>query len=113
MPGLWALAGALALPLIILAVHALFRRRSIWLRLAIAPLAGGFAGGYFYALKLQGETCEKFKGLLCIIQSPDLANVILGAMVCVVAVYLAFPGKKLPPVGLHDEDSVLLGGEEG
>ena len=112
VPGLWALAGALALPLLVLLIHAVFRRRSVWLRLAIAPLAGGFAGGYAFALKLQGQTCEKFKGILCVIQSPDLANIILGAMVCVVAVYLAFPGKKIPPVGITDDGSPLLRRED-
>ncbi len=61
VPSVWALAGALALPVVVLAIHALFRRRSIWLRLPIAPLAGGFAGGYFQALKLQGQTCPDLK----------------------------------------------------
>ena len=105
--GVISLAGALALPVVVLAIHALFRRRSIWLRLPIAPLAGGFAGGYFQALKLQGQTCPELKGLPCILQSPDLPNIILGAMVCVVAVYLAFPGKKIPPVGLQGDGGLL------
>ena len=28
-------------------------------------------------------------------------------MVCVVAVYLAFPGKKLPPLGLQGDGGLL------
>lgn len=98
VPGMWALVGALALPVLAVAGHALFPNRFKALRILFAPLAGGFAGGFFYAVYLQSQTCRDFTGPLCIIQSPpqELANIILGGMLCVVFVYLALPGKKIP-----------------
>lgn len=98
VPGLWALVGAVALPILAVPCHHFFPGRFRVHQLIFAPLAGGFAGGYFYALRLQAGSCADFDGLICIISSPpqELANIILGSMLMVVAVYLALPGRKIP-----------------
>ncbi len=98
VPGLWALVGALAAPVLAALCHAFFPSRYRALQVLFAPVAGGFAGGYFYALSLQMETCRDLVGLLCLISAPpqELANIILGSMLCVVLIYLALPGRKIP-----------------
>ena len=98
VPGLWALVGALAAPALAALCHAFFPGRYRALQVLFAPLAGGFAGGYFYALSLQMETCRDLVGLLCLISQPPqvLANIILGAMHSVVVIYLTLPGRKIP-----------------
>ena len=85
-------------PLLAALCHALFPGRYRALQVLFAPVAGGFAGGYFYALSLQMETCRDLAGLLCLISTPpqELANIILGAMLCVVFIYLTLPGRKIP-----------------
>ncbi len=107
VPGPWALIGAVALPILAAPCHYFFRSRFAPFQLLFTPLAGGFAGGYFYAVRLQGQFCEGFTGVVCVIQSPpdELANIILGIALSVVAIYLAFPGRKIPrhlnPFGSH------------
>lgn len=98
VPGLWALTGALAAPALAALCHHFFPDRYRALQVLFAPLAGGFAGGYFYALSLKAKSCPDLAWPLCLISAPpqELANIILGSMLCVVGVYLSLPGRKIP-----------------
>lgn len=96
VPGSWALAGALCLPPIAACCFRWFPNRYARIRMLFAPFAGGFAGGYFQAMSLRAETCDDFKGLICIISAPPqaLALIILASMLSVVFVHLSLPGRK-------------------
>ena len=96
MPGAWALTGAVVLPVVAFLLFRVFQNRFAPFRIAFAPFAGGFAGGYFQAMSVRAASCHDRGGVLCIISAPaeELAYIILATMLSVVFIYLCLPGRK-------------------
>lgn len=96
LPGSWALTGAIVTPVVAFLLFRVFQNRFAPFRIAFAPFAGGFAGGYFQAMSVRAGSCPDRGGVQCIISAPaeELAYIILASMLCVVFVYLCLPGRN-------------------